>query len=150
MINIKNRQRKIPVNTQQLADAASAMLLAAGYPDFDLSILLTTNKSIRVFNKKFRGKDKPTDILSFPYYPKLKPGQKIKPLSDDEKYLGDLIISLEYALKDAPATWARPFREHLVALIAHGIAHLLGYDHLQDNDWALMQEQEKKLLQTVK
>ena len=79
-------------------------------------------------------------------YPKLKPGQKIKAHTEDEKYLGDIIISLEYALADAPITWARPFREHLVVLIAHGIAHLLGHDHMTDEQWKLMQKAETKLL----
>lgn len=148
MIFIKNRQRKIPVNTQELEDKIKTMLTKVGYPDFGLGILLTTNTSIRKFNKKFRGKDKPTDVLSFPAYPYLKPGQKIKARSEDEKYLGDIIISLEYALADAPKTWARPFREHLVVLIAHGIAHLLGHDHMTDEQWALMQKTEAFLLQS--
>ncbi len=149
MIFIKNRQRKIPVNTQQLADKVQGMLTTAGYPDFGVSILLTTNRSIRKFNKQFRGKDKPTDVLSFPAYPNLKPGKKIRARSEDEKYLGDIIISLEYALEDAPKTWARPFREHLVVLIAHGIAHLLGYDHTTDEEWRLMQKEEQQLLSRI-
>ncbi len=150
MVFIKNRQRKIPVNTQHLSDQVQEMLGVAGYPDFGVSVLLTTNKSIRTFNKKFRGKDKPTDVLSFPYYPKLKPGQKINARTDEEKYLGDIVISLEYAMTDAPKTWARPFREHLVVLIAHGIAHLLGHDHLTDEQWKIMQKAETKLLANTK
>jgi probable rRNA maturation factor len=150
MIFIKNRQRKIPVNTQHLADQVKDMLAIAGYPDFGIGILLTTNRSIRTFNKQFRGKDKPTDVLSFPYYPKLKPGQRINARTEEEKYLGDMVISLEYALNDAPKTWARPFRDHLVVLVAHGIAHLLGHDHLTDEQWRLMQAAEIKLLSAAK
>jgi rRNA maturation RNase YbeY len=149
MVFIKNRQRKIPVNTQQLADQVQAMLVTAGYSDFGVSILLTTNRSIRTFNKLFRGKDKPTDVLSFPYYPKLRPGQRINPRSDEERYLGDIVISLEYALADAPKTWARPFRDHLVVLIAHGIAHLLGHDHLTEQQLRLMHQTEQKLLSKI-
>lgn len=150
MIFIKNRQRKIPVNTQHLADQVQAMLATVGYPDFGVGILLTTNCSIRKFNKMFRGKDKPTDVLSFPYYTKLKPGQRINARTEEERYLGDIVISLEYAMKDAPITWARPFRDHLVVLIAHGIAHLLGHDHVTDEQWKLMQKEEQKLLKPIK
>ncbi len=146
MVFIKNRQRKIPINAQHLSDQVQEMLTIIGYPDFGVSVLLTTNRSIRKFNKMFRGKDKPTDVLSFPYYPKLKPGKKINARTEEEKYLGDIIISLEYALADAPKTWARPFREHLVVLIAHGVAHLLGHDHLTDEQWKIMQKAEAKLL----
>lgn len=149
MIFIKNRQRKIPVNTTHLAAQVQAMLTTAGYQDFGVSILLTTNRSIRKFNKLFRGKDKPTDVLSFPFYAKLKPGQRINARTEEDRYLGDIVISLEYAMKDAPITWARPFRDHLVVLIAHGIAHLLGHDHLTDAQWKLMQKEEQKLLKSI-
>ena len=111
-----------------LKRALQKMLDSAGYPDFDLGVWLTTNATIRSYNKKYRKKDKPTDILSFSYHPKLKPGQKIVVSEPEDKNLGDLIISLEFAIADA-SNWDRSFKEHLHALCAHGIAHLLGYDH---------------------
>ena len=150
MVFIKNRQRKIIVNNQHLADRVTEMLKAIGLQRFGISILLTTNRSIRKFNKIFRGKDKPTDILSFPHYPNLKPGQYPIAHNDEERYLGDIIISLEYVQKDAPKTWARPFRDHLIVIIAHGIAHLLGHNHFSDSEWKKMQAIEQKLLKTTK
>ncbi len=154
MIVIKNRQRKIKVDTKELHAKAEKMLCALGdkdinYKDFDLGILLTTNNTIRNLNKKFRGKDKPTDILSFPFHVNLKPGQKIIVKSDEDKNLGDIVISLEFAQQDAKITWNRKFNEHLVALLAHGIAHLLGYDHQNDKDFAKMSKFENMLLKSV-
>lgn len=145
MITITQRQRKIKIDVKKLAATAQRMLTVLGYPDFDLGILLTTNAAIRKYNKQYRAKDKPTDILTFPYHTELKAGKKIVVQNDEDKNLGDLIISLEYVIADAPTTWQRTFDEHMTALLAHGIAHCLGYDHINDDDFAVMQKFEKKL-----
>ena len=145
MITVKQRQRKIKVNVKNIAATAQRMLTVLGYPDFDLGVLLTTNATIRRYNKKYRNKDKPTDILSFPYHSALKAGNKITSSCDEDKNLGDLIISLEYVQADAQKTWERTFEEHMTALLAHGIAHCLGYDHINDKDFAVMQKFEKKI-----
>ncbi len=121
------------------------MLAALNYDDFDLGIWLTTDQTIRHYNKEYRHKDKPTDILSFPYHPELKPGERITVKSDDDKNLGDLIISLQYVVKDAP-NWGHSFTERMDILLAHGIAHVLGYDHETEAEYAVMQRVEKKLL----
>lgn len=163
MIIIKNKQRKIKVNIKDLHAKTQKMLGVLNKifnnkdvshqdincQDFDLGIMLTTNNSIQKLNKKFRGKDKPTDILSFPFHENLKPGQKIKIKSPEDKNLGDLIISLEFAQKDAKITWNRKFDEHLIALLAHGIAHLIGYDHITDQDFDKMSKIEQELLKSV-
>ena len=149
MITIKNTQRKIAVNTRKVIGDSEKMLKALGYESFDFGIWFTTNQTIRRFNKKYRNTNKPTDILSFPYHYNLKPGEKIKVAGPDDKNLGDLIISLEYVKVNAKKTWNRSFDEHLTALIAHGIAHLLGYDHITDNESELMQKIEKKLRKAI-
>ena len=147
MISIRNKQRKIHVDESWFIAKAHLMLKNAGYPDFDLGILLTTNATIRKFNKTYRKKDKATDILSFPYHDTLKPGKTIVVHDPEDKNLGDIIISLEYAMADAPKTWNRTFEEHLLFLLAHGIAHLLGYDHITDSQDKKMRQFENKLLQ---
>jgi probable rRNA maturation factor len=149
MISIKNRQKKIVISTQKLHNNILKILKSLKYQDFDLGILLTTNKTIRKLNKTFRGKDRPTDILSFPFHANLKAGQKIIVKSPEDKNLGDIIISLEFAQKDASTTWNRKLDEHLTALLAHGIAHLIGYDHITDQDFNKMVKIEKKLLKFV-
>ncbi len=146
MITIKNSQRSIPVKINALRQAVECMLERAGYSDFDINILLTTDATIRRYNKQFRHKDKATDILSFPFYPELKAGGPIRATTPDEKNLGDLIISVAYAQKDAQKI-GRELNIHLIRLCAHGIAHVLGYDHETDADWAKMQKFEAKLLE---
>jgi len=149
MITIKNTQHKIRINLKQLEANIKRMLAAIGYPDFDLGIWLTTNATIRRYNKQYRNKDKPTDILSFPYHTKLKAGQKIVIKKNEDQNLGDLIISVEYTKKDAAKTWQRSFDTHLLALVAHGITHCLGYDHETDKEWAAMQRIESRLLSVL-
>lgn len=149
MITIRNTQRTLKISSPQLRKTAQRMLKALGYADFDLGIWLTTNKTIRHYNKAFRHKDKPTDILSFPYHEHIKPGEKIRVLNPEDKNLGDLIISLEYVQKDAAVRWERFFDDHMTVLLAHGIAHLLNYDHINDDDFAVMQKVERKLLKAV-
>ena len=149
MILINNRQRKIAVNLKQLEAVLKQMIKTLGYEGFDVGILLTTNASIRKFNRDYREKDRATDVLSFPFHADLKAGEKIKVETDDDKNLGDIIISLEYVTKRA-VELDRTFEEHLNILLAHGIAHLLNYDHITDEDYAIMQKVEDKLLKAIK
>ena len=148
MITIKNTQRKIPVNTARLKANAQKMLNALDYGDFDLGIWLTTNATIAKYNKTYRGKDKATDILSFAYHEQLQPGEAITVLEPEDKNLGDLIISIPYVIKDA-SRWGQTFTMRLDVLLAHGIAHLLGYDHETDEEYQQMQVIEKRLLKSI-
>lgn len=147
MILVKNTQRKIAINTNTFVTKARRMLAALGYSGYTVNIWLTTNATIRKFNKQYRKKDKATDILSFPYH-QLQPGEKIKPESPEEENLGDIMISLEYVQKDAPK-WDQTFKQRMDVLLAHGIAHLLGYDHKTEEEYKVMNKLEKKLLKTI-
>jgi probable rRNA maturation factor len=148
MILIKNNVRKIKVNEKKLTANVQAMLDSLGYSDFDIGIWLTTDATIRRYNLDFRKKDKATDILSFPYHTTLKPSQKIKPSCPEDKNLGDIIISLEYVARKAKE-YERSFEEHFVTLLAHGMAHLLGHDHIKDDEFETMQKLENKLLHYI-
>ena len=148
MIIIRNRQRTYAIDVKKLHEIVEKMLEALGYPDFDVFFLLTTDKAIQAYNRDFRKKDKPTDILSFPFHPEHKPGKRIKIEMEDDKNLGDIIISLAYVDRTAE-DWNRTFDEHLIALIAHGLAHLLNYDHQTDAEFRVMRRVEKKLLSAV-
>ncbi|HSW73947.1 MAG TPA: rRNA maturation RNase YbeY [Candidatus Limnocylindria bacterium] len=149
MILIKNTQRKIKVDTITLKKDAQRILDLLGYVDFDLGILLTTNKTIHEYNLHYRGKDKPTDILSFPTHPDLKPGQRIVATDDDEKSLGDVIIAPEYVVAEAEKLKVT-FEQRMQRLLVHGICHLLGYDHIEDADYKIMLQKEMYLLRMLK
>ena len=145
MITIKNEQRIVAVNTKQLKADAKKVLAFLGYDDFDLGILLTTNKRIHQFNKQYRDKDKATDVLSFPFHDTLKPGEHIVPETEEDKNLGDIIIAPEYVRDDA-ANWDHTFDQRMRVLLVHGVCHLLGYDHETDEEYAVMHAQESRIL----
>lgn len=148
MIFIKHTQKKVAVDLKQIEKNAQTLLNELDYADFDLGIWLTTNASIRAYNKRFRNKNKPTDILSFPNHPELKAGERIQVNTEDDKNLGDIIISLEYVKADAQKLGVT-FEYQMNILLVHGICHLLGYDHIEDNDYEAMHKKEQILLKTL-
>lgn len=149
MITIKNKQRTVSINANQLEADAQKILQLLDYAEYDLGIWLTSNATIRKFNREYRTIDKATDILSFSFWPNLKPGQRIRPTKEDEKNLGDLIISPAYVKQDSKKLGI-PFEERMRELLIHGICHLLGYDHVSDADYAVMHKKEQALLKKLK
>ncbi len=141
MVQIIIEEQNIQFNVEQFEHDAQLIMQLMGYGDFDLGILLTDNQVIQVFNSNFRQKDVPTDILSFPFYPELKAGESINAATDDDKNIGDLIISLEY-IKPTCAQENKTINDHLKTLLCHGICHLLGYDHYTESADKVMKEKE--------
>lgn len=148
MINIKYRYLPIKCETVELRNEIQKMLNLLDYGEFDIGILLTDNATIQKYNKEYRGKDEPTDILSFSFHPSLKPGERIKPKTEEDKNLGDLIISLEYVQVDAPK-WGQLLDERMRVLLVHGICHLLGYKHDTEEEYQAMKKQEDYLLEKL-
>ncbi len=149
MIIIKNTQRKISVNVKQLEKDAQTILRILRYEDYDLGIWLTNNKTIRTYNRDYRHKDKATDILSFAYHATLKAGERIKPKEEEDKNLGDLIISVEY-VQNVAEEMGVSLHKRMQVLLVHGICHLLGYDHEIDADYRVMHRRESALLKHLK
>lgn len=148
MIYINNRQRKIPFSVRKTTHQIQVILQALNYTHFDVSVLITTNSTIRKYNKLYRNKDIATDVLSFPYHTDARPGKKIVPLTKEDQNLGDIIISLEYVYRDA-LRFGTSGSERLRIIIVHGICHLLGYDHIRDADYKIMHAQELGLLKKL-
>ncbi len=108
------------------------------------SLLLSGNKEIKKLNKKFRNKDKSTDVLSFPFYKEKK--LKIKIRSEKEIYLGDIIVNLsKIKYKNNKIKFYREFNR----LWVHGLVHLFGHNHKKNKDFYLMQKVEKKYLNYI-
>jgi len=106
-----------------------------------LTILLSNNKNIKKLNKKFRSKNKSTDVLSFPSEKKL----NIK----KSPYIGDIIISYEFMNK--PKTLSTlEFKSKVAKVFIHGFLHLLGYDHIKLKDFKKMLIEEQKIYKTIK
>ena len=105
-----------------------------------LSILLSNNKKIKKLNKNFRNKNKPTDILSFPFSKK----NRIK----KKTYIGDIIISYDY-LNKPKLQKIKIFRKKLIRIFIHGFLHLLNFDHKKDLDYKKMLKEEKRIFKSV-
>ena len=105
-----------------------------------LSILLSNNKKIKKLNKNFRNKNKPTDILSFPFSEK----NKIK----KKTYIGDIIISYDF-LNKPKMQKIEIFKEKLIKIFIHGFLHLLNFDHKKDTDYKKMLKEEKRIFKSV-
>lgn len=149
MIIIASRLKKYSIDKAFYKTFVGKMLCELKYDDFDISITFTTDKNIRELNKNFRGKDKPTDVLSFPHHPGLIAGQRIKVRDDDDKALGDIIISVEYTERDAQKHEVS-LQQRIELLLAHGIAHLLGHDHIKDSEYKVMRRLEERLLRAAR
>ena len=105
-----------------------------------LTLLLSNNKSIKRLNKRFRNKNKHTDILSFPFEKKIKNLKEI--------YLGDIIISYNYI--DRPKNLSNyMFKKKTIKIFIHGFLHLLGYDHVKNIDFKKMINEETKLFKSI-
>ena len=107
----------------------------------NLSILLSDNKNIKKLNKRFRNKNKPTDVLSFPFEKKL----NLK----KNTYLGDIVISYEFMNK--PKSLSNlDFKNKVTKIFIHGYLHLLGHDHIKLKDFKKMNQEEEKIYKIVK
>ena len=105
-----------------------------------LTILLSNNKNIKKLNKKFRNKNKSTDVLSFPTEKKL----NIK----KSPYIGDIVISYEFMNKPKVSSTLE-FKDKVIKIFIHGFLHLLGYDHIKLKDFKKMLIEEEKIYQTI-
>lgn len=111
-----------------------------------ISIVLTNPENIHQINKQYRGMDKPTDVLSFPMFEKEELEQKIKDNDfEHEDILGDIVISIEQVEKQAKE-YGHSFEREFSYMIVHGFYHLMGYDHIKEEDKQKMRPKEKKIM----
>lgn len=129
--------------TQALADAealtrqaAEAVLAYEHLAGRNLTVLLTTDLAVQALNAEFRKQDKPTNVLSFPAAP------------NPEQHLGDLALAYETCAREA-AGQGKPLAHHLQHLVAHGVLHLLGYDHMSDPEAEEMESIERTVLASL-
>jgi probable rRNA maturation factor len=127
---------------QRGADAMLRRALAAAAPLVpsagELAVVLTDDAAIRALNRDWRGKDAPTNVLSFP-------AQAAPPGRRAPRLLGDIVIAYETVAREA-AVQGKPFMHHLAHLAVHGFLHLIGYDHAADEDADAMERLEVAIL----
>lgn len=109
--------------------------------DSELSLVFTDDANIHTINSKWRHIDKATNVLSFPAFP-IQPGQRPGPI------LGDIVIARETVQREAQEE-NKSFDDHLSHLIVHGLLHLTGYDHQNDEEAEQMESLERKILASL-
>lgn len=148
---IVNRQREVRVRVQALnaflAEACQALRVS---PD-SLSVCLVTNSEMARWNRIYRGKNRATDVLSFPAQSKKIGATRINAnhsadRQDAGDYLGDIAIAPGVARRNAESD-GREFDDEMRILIVHGILHLLGYDH--EADTGQMERRERRVRRTL-
>lgn len=134
-----------PILESVLKQSICAVLEDEGITkDCEISLSITDNKHIKALNTQYRQKEIETDVLSFPQYDFL--GGEIP--KDPVLYLGDIVISVEKAAEQAKE-FDHSFNREMVYLTVHSMYHLLGYDHMNEEDKKLMREKEKRTLKKL-
>jgi probable rRNA maturation factor len=141
VIYYRNDVRSSGINGRGLIAAARRLLRALGEDEAALSLLLVGDDAIRALNHRYRGKDKATDVLSFPLDDGMQGGTH-------ERLLGDVVISVDTARRQA-GTYRAPLQRELYRLLIHGLLHLKGHDHVRAGERRTMQREERRLARAI-
>ncbi len=127
-----------------MKNAVETTLLAEEFKmDCEISVVITNNDGIREINRDYREIDAPTDVLSFPQYEFVEP-TVFAEQPEEPVMLGDIVISKERLITQAEEI-GHSFEDELCYLTIHSCLHLLGYDHIDEDDKILMRTREKKI-----
>ena len=137
-INLLPNYKKIIKNTaKQVFDE----LIQFKNKDYEISFLMVNNDYIKELNANYRSKDSATNVLSFP----MMDGNSLQ----HENILGDIVISIDKILSESIDQKIDTYK-YLSKISIHGILHLLGYDHVLDNDYMVMNQLEEKIINKIK
>lgn len=138
-----NRQDKFKIqkSTEDLLEKVieTSLKLENMSLDYEISVSFVTNDEIRELNSQFRNIDKETDVLSFPFEDEFETGIRI---------LGDIVLSVEKAM-DQAEEFGHTVERELAYLTAHSTLHLMGYDHMNDDDKSIMRQKEKAIMKAL-
>lgn len=150
-IMITNSQDRVEF-TEEMEKIVEEVITTAAHlegitGDYEVSVLITDNLFIHELNLRYRGQDKPTDVLSFA----LNETSEEEPdfLEEETDILGDIVISLEQAALQSKE-YGHTLERELGYLVAHGMLHLLGYDHEDEEERKVMRDKEEKIMTEVK
>lgn len=146
-VSITDEQDKIAIPTdwaEKINAVAAICLEEEDIPQrAEIGLLFVDNEAIREMNLKYREKDSATDVLSFPMY------EADEPIDDEEEILfGDIVISLERAQEQCQE-YGHSLEREVMYLLVHGLLHLAGYDHMEEEDKKRMRAKEEKLLAEI-
>lgn len=141
VIDIQNLQGRYPIDDIPLGEWALRALELLGRQGAELSVVVVDNDQIRDLNRTYLGRDRPTNVISFPQQEGEGP---------QGEHLGDVVISMEKALQEAQESGMR-LDERMLELLVHGICHLAGYNHegVSEEMTREMEETEERLLRDI-
>jgi len=139
MVVIQNSINDNSINEQSLIDTLQRVITDLGKGESELLIRIVDRDEIQALNNTYRHKDKPTNVLSFP---------SDLPIEIDESIMGDVVICTDVVLEEARKQ-KKTFENHLIHMAVHGTLHLLGYDHIEENDAIEMEDLEIKILEKL-
>ncbi|MCI8345087.1 MAG: rRNA maturation RNase YbeY [Clostridia bacterium] len=119
--------------------------------NLSISITLTTPENIRKLNKQYRNMDKETDVLSFPMFEKYEIDEIVqnKEKQPVKETIGDIVISIQ-KVEEQAKEYGHSFERELSYMLVHGFYHLMGYDHIEEEDKKKMRPKEEKILDKLK
>nr|XP_011724025.1 endoribonuclease YbeY isoform X1 [Macaca nemestrina]XP_011724029.1 endoribonuclease YbeY isoform X1 [Macaca nemestrina] len=130
---IRNLQRVIPIRRAPLRSKIEIVRRILGVQKFDLGIICVDNKNIQHINRIYRGRNVPTDVLSFPFHEHLKAGEFPLPEFPDDYNLGDIFLGVEYIFHQCKED--EDYNDVLTVTATHGLCHLLGFTHSTEAEW---------------
>ena len=145
IVNIEKDPENLEVENSLLDDIKTALDLAGEIYDLnaEVSVTITNDEKIHELNLQYRNIDRPTDVLSFA----LRESDEPEIIFDEAQpeILGDIVISIDRA-KEQAVEYNHSLRREVTFLTVHGILHLLGYDHIEENDRLEMEAEQKFLM----
>jgi len=146
-ILLSNHQDKVKISDELMALIRQGIVATLEseeiYEDVEVSLLLIDNKEIKHLNNEYRNVNEATDVLSFPMYDNLE-----EALDEDYLYLGDIVISGERAVEQA-GDYGHSVEREVGYLTVHSVLHLLGYDHVDEDEKKIMREKEEAILERI-
>ena len=144
-VHMQCQVRRFTFDRARLERSAGAILVAVGEPSAELSILFVGDQRMRGLNRRYRGKDRTTDVLAFA----MREGSAPHASRHISAMLGDVVIAVPEAARQAQQG-SRSLDEELMVLLIHGILHLCGYDHERSEKEARrMRRREQMILQAL-
>ena len=166
MIYLANRTRGFGLDTRAFANALERLLAEIGERGSSVSLTFVRDPEMRELNRAHRGKDAPTDVLSFPLYPPeafdrsaatCPVGWRILRRAQDdnghedaapERMLGDIVVSVDTAQRQA-GEYDAPLAREVQRLLVHAVLHLAGHDHHEAGERAVMEAEERRLADAI-
>jgi len=141
VIHYRNKVPRSGVDAIALKRTARTILASIGETEATLAVSLVDDDEIRELNRIHRGKDCPTDVLSFPL-------AEVSDPVGGERLLGDVVISIETARRQA-ADYGAPLEAELNRLLVHGVLHVIGHDHQRADERKRMKAEERRIAKAI-